>query len=78
MGSGACEMMKEMVFTDELIYPYINKHFIPVALDINKNDAPKVLQSQCLLYAEQGNHTPHSKSMQESKNSLIFFNTEDV
>lgn len=42
---GACDMMKEIVFTDEMIYPYINEHFIPVALDINKNDAPKNLQS---------------------------------
>ena len=42
---GACEMMKEMVFTDEMIYPYINTHFIPVSLNINKNDAPKELQS---------------------------------
>ena len=43
---GACEMMKELVFTDEMIYTYINKEFVPVALDINKNDAPKELQSE--------------------------------
>lgn len=42
---GACKMMKELVFTDEMIYPYINTHFIPVSLNINKNDAPKALQS---------------------------------
>ena len=42
---GACEMMKEMVFIDKMIYPYINEHFIALALDINKNDAPKNLQS---------------------------------
>ena len=43
---GACEMMKEVVFKDKIIYPYINEHFIPVALNINKNDAPKELQSR--------------------------------
>lgn len=43
---GACQMMKEVVFVDETIYPYINEHFVPVALDINKNDAPKDLQSE--------------------------------
>ena len=42
---GACEMMKEVVFTDEMIYTYINKEFVPVALNINKNDAPKDLQA---------------------------------
>lgn len=43
---GACQMMKEVVFKDETIYPYINQHFIPVSLDINKNDAPLSLQSE--------------------------------
>ena len=43
---GACQMMKEVVFTDVIIYPYINEHFIPVALNIDKNDAPKELQSK--------------------------------
>jgi len=45
-GCGACEFMKENVFTDKMIYTYINEHFIPVSLDINKNDAPKDLQSE--------------------------------
>lgn len=45
-GCGACEFMKENVFTDKMIYTYINEHFIPVSLDINKNDAPKNLQSE--------------------------------
>ena len=43
---GACEMMKEVVFVDKMIYPYINEHFVAVSLDINKNDAPKNLQSE--------------------------------
>lgn len=43
---GACQMMKEVVFVDKTIYTYINEHFVPVALDINKNDAPKDLQSE--------------------------------
>ena len=43
---GACEMMKEVVFKDKIIYPYINEHFIAVSLNINKNDAPKALQSE--------------------------------
>ncbi|UPT78081.1 thioredoxin family protein [Sulfurovum sp. XGS-02] len=45
-GCGACEFMKENVFTDKMIYTYVNEHFIPVSLDINKNDAPKDLQSE--------------------------------
>jgi len=43
---GACEMMKEIVFQDETIYPYINEHFIPVSININKNDLPKALQAE--------------------------------
>lgn len=43
---GACKMMKEVVFKDKIIYPYINEHFIAVSLNINKNDAPKALQSE--------------------------------
>ena len=43
---GACQMMKDVVFTDEMIYSYINKEFVPVALNINKNDAPKDLQTE--------------------------------
>ena len=43
---GACNMMKKMVFKDKLIYPYVNEHFIPVSLNINKNDAPESLQSE--------------------------------
>lgn len=43
---GACQMMKEVVFTDETIYPYINENFVPVSLNINKNDAPQDLQSE--------------------------------
>jgi len=39
---GACNMMKEVVFKDQTIYTYINEHFIPVSLDINKNDAPSI------------------------------------
>jgi len=43
---GACQMMKEVVFKDKTIYTYINEHFIPVSLDINKNDVPESLQSE--------------------------------
>lgn len=45
-GCGACKVMKDITFKDETIYPYINEHFIPVSLDIDKNDAPKELQSE--------------------------------
>ncbi len=45
-GCGACQVMKDITFKDETIYPYINEHFIPVSLDINKNDAPETLQSE--------------------------------
>lgn len=44
-GCSACQKMKDFVFTDEMIYTYINKEFVPVALNIGKNDAPKDLQS---------------------------------
>ena len=43
-GCGACEFMEEDVFTDKMIYSYVNKAFIPVKLNIN-NDAPKNLQT---------------------------------
>lgn len=43
---GACKMMKEVVFKDKIVYPYINENFVPVSLNINKNDAPKDLQSE--------------------------------
>lgn len=45
-GCGACEFMKNNTFKDKTVYPYINEHFIPVSLDINKNDAPKALQAE--------------------------------
>jgi len=44
-GCGACEFMEENVFTDKLVYFFINREFIPVKLNINKNDAPENLQS---------------------------------
>lgn len=44
-GCGACEFMQENVFTDEMIYTYINEEFIPVSLDIETNDAPNDLQA---------------------------------
>jgi len=43
---GACQAMKDITFKDETIYPYINEHFVPVSLDIDKNDAPETLQSE--------------------------------
>ena len=43
---GACKVMKEVTFKDKIVYPYINEHFIPVSLNINKNDAPKALQAE--------------------------------
>ena len=43
---GACKVMKEITFKDEIVYPYINEHFIAVSLNINKNDAPKALQAE--------------------------------
>lgn len=43
---GSCEVMKEVVFQDKIVYPYINEHFIPVSLNINKNDLPKALQAE--------------------------------
>ena len=43
---GACQVMKDITFKDKTIYPYINEHFIPVSLNINKNDAPKSLQAE--------------------------------
>lgn len=43
---GACNVMKEITFTDKSIYPYINEHFVPVSLNIDKNDAPKSLQAE--------------------------------
>jgi len=43
---GACQVMKDITFKDETIYPYINEHFVPVSLDINKNDAPDALQTE--------------------------------
>jgi len=45
-GCGACQVMKDITFKDETIYPYINEHFISVSLDIDKNDAPKTLQTE--------------------------------
>ncbi|WP_373069583.1 thioredoxin family protein [Sulfurimonas sp.] len=41
---GACEFMKENVFIDEMIYSYINENYIPVYVNIHKNDAPKKMQ----------------------------------
>ena len=43
---GACKVMKEVTFKDEIVYPYINEHFIAVSLNINTNDAPKALQAE--------------------------------
>ena len=37
---GACKVMKEITFQDKTIYPYINSNFIPVLLNIDKNDLP--------------------------------------
>lgn len=45
-GCGACQVMKDITFKDETVYPYINEHFISVSLDIDKNDAPKTLQTE--------------------------------
>ena len=44
-GCPACEYMEENVFTDKSIYSYINTNFVPVSLDISKNDAPKSLKA---------------------------------
>lgn len=43
-GCGSCEFMKENVFTDPQVVDYLNSHYIPVSLDIHKNDAPEALQ----------------------------------
>ena len=43
-GCGSCEYMKESVFTDKDIIAYLSQNYIAVALDIYKNDAPKVFQ----------------------------------
>ena len=43
---GACKVMKEITFQDKTIYPYVNEHFIPVSLNIDKNDLPKTLQAE--------------------------------
>lgn len=43
---GACTVMKEITFQDKTIYPYINEHFIPVSLNIDKNDLPQALQAE--------------------------------
>jgi len=44
-GCGACEFMEEEVFTDNMIYTYINREFVPVKLNINTYDVPKDLQT---------------------------------
>ena len=41
---GACQFMKEDVFTDEMIYSFINKNYVPVYINIYKNDAPEKFQ----------------------------------
>ena len=41
---GACQFMKENVFPDEMINSYINENYIPVYLNIYKNDAPEKFQ----------------------------------
>ena len=43
-GCGACQYMKDNVFTNAQVIDYLNKHFVAVSLDIHKNDAPKDLQ----------------------------------
>ena len=43
---GACKVMKEITFQDKTIILYINEHFIPVSLNIDKNDLPKILQAE--------------------------------
>ncbi len=43
-GCGACEYMKENVFTNAQVIDYLNKHFVAVSLDIHKNDAPRDLK----------------------------------
>jgi len=44
-GCPACEYMEENVFTDKTIYSYINANFVPVTLNITKNDAPEALKA---------------------------------
>ena len=43
---GACEFMEEMVFSDKLMYPYVNENMIPVAIDIDNNNVPKELLTE--------------------------------
>jgi thioredoxin-related protein len=43
---GACKVMKEITFQDKTIILYINEHFIPVSLNIDKNDLPKTLKAE--------------------------------
>lgn len=43
-GCGSCEYMKENVFTDPSVVEYLNTRYVPVSLDIHKNDAPESFQ----------------------------------
>lgn len=43
-GCGSCAYMKENVFTDKEVVAYLDQHYVAVALDIHKNDAPKDFQ----------------------------------
>ncbi len=44
-GCGACEFMEEEVFTDKMVYAYINDAFIPVKVNINTYKVPKDLET---------------------------------
>lgn len=43
-GCGACQYMKENVFTDPGVIGYLGGHYVSVSLDVAKNDAPEALK----------------------------------
>lgn len=43
-GCGACAYMKENVFSDPQVVEYLNTRYVPVSLDVTRNDAPEALK----------------------------------
>lgn len=71
---GACQFMKENVFTDEMIHSFINENYIPVYMNIYKNDAPKIFQVKMtpVFHFVRADESKIQKSLIGGKTGLFF------
>lgn len=73
-GCESCDFLEQKVFTDENLSAYVNTHYVPTLLNVQKSDAPKhlVVKASPVFHFVNGKGEPIEETQYGGKNAKSF------